>query len=162
MQIKYKILIITVSLTAAFAGGRLSTPVKIKTVIQTVEVEKKQSNTDTDSNQDKHKETVVKEVVKPDGEKETTTTTTEDTTLHKNTNTSTTDQTDISQTQSKEIIKDSNSKVTISGLVGVNALNVSKGLDFGVSISKPILGPIAIGLFGLKSGTVGFSLGIGI
>ncbi len=146
---KYKVGAVVVGLTTAFAFGRYSVPEKIKIETKVVEVEKKVVTVV----RDKHKNTKIVDVVKPDGSKETTTTVIEDTvTDRKSKETGTTNAASSSETTKGD------SKVTISALGGYD-LNSSK-LVYGLSLTKPILGPIALGVFGLSNKTLGFSLGL--
>lgn len=135
---------------AAFAFGRFTGPEKVRTV--TLEVEKKTEQTDTDKN--RHKKTISITLILPDGTKKTTTTTTDDT--EEKTKERSTD--DISKTSEKEVIRGA-AKVTVSALA---AINLTKGgtPDYGLAVSKPILGPITIGAFGFQSGAAGLSLGL--
>ena len=96
---------IFVALLAAFAAGRWMAPTK--TITQTVEVDKKTDDKNTDA-KDNTKTTIV-ETTKPDGTKTTTTVITDD----KDTKTSDKTTDDLSLTKSKEV-DHSVSKVTVS------------------------------------------------
>lgn len=149
-----KYLILLISALAVFAFGRYSAPDKVKIETKYVEVEKKSEKTDTD--RDKHKETTTTVVKAKDGSTTTTTKVVEDTKTDRKT--SEHDDTSVSQSTSKEITK--GSKVTVSALAGINLSDLTGGPDFGMSVSRPILGPITVGVFGFKSGVVGSSLGL--
>lgn len=138
-----KILVGLLALFVAFAFGRVSAPTK------TVEVDRKQVNTNTD--RDKHKETVVTEVSKPDGTKTTVTKTTEDTKTDRNTT-----ETDV---KSKEVTTNT-SKVTVAALVGFRLSDLTKPPVYGLSVYRPILGPITVGVWGLSDTTLGLSVGL--
>lgn len=159
MNTKSIILIAVLLALLGFAFGRWSAPEKVKTVTQTVEVEKHTQQNQTDTDRDKHREVVTTEVTRPDGTTEKTTKTVEDTSTERKTKS--TDSTVITQqtTQTKESTG-ATAKVTISALVGTNVTNIAGGLVYGGSISKPILGPIAVGLWGLTSGVAGCSVGL--
>jgi hypothetical protein len=150
MTTKQLIIIGVVLLLTAFAVGRWSAPEKVK--IQTVTVEKKTDDKQTAI--DDHKVTTITETDKPDGTK------VKKTVISDNKDTHIEDKKtdDLTQTTTKETEK-SSSKVTISALA---ALNVTKpGLPiYGASITRPILGPITVGLFGLQNGTAGVSVGL--
>ncbi len=139
-----------VALLTAFAVGRWSAPTKVK--IQTVEVEKKTD--DKKVNVDDHKLTTITETDKPDGTKVKTTTIADD----RNTKVEDKKTDDVSKSVVEELDK-TTSKITISALA---ALNVTKpGLPmYGASITRPILGPITVGIFGLQNGTAGVSVGL--
>ncbi len=147
METKTKIIIVSVSLALAFAAGRYSVPTK--TVIETkvVEVEKKQENKDID--REKHKTTVT--IERPDGSKETTVTETVGT--HINTETSI----DKESASSSKKTTEKAASVTVSGLAGLSDF---KTPVYGASITKPFLGPIAVGFWGLTNSTFGISLGL--
>jgi hypothetical protein len=130
----------------AFASGRFLAPTK--TVVQTVEVEKKQ----TDAEREKHKTTTTTVTEKPDGTKTTVTATTEDSNTKKSTKDDTTTDTTSTKTYG-------GSKTNISALAGVS-LGSGIPVTYGAEVSKSILGPIRAGVWGLTSGTFGVSLGL--
>lgn len=130
-----------VLLLAAFAFGRYTTPAKVETKTVTIEIEKVK--------QDTHTDTKIVEVKKPDG------------TITKTTET----KTDIVRTESKnEKTENTNQtiynkqSVTVSVLAGYNYSG--NELVYGASVSKPIIGPITIGLWGLTNRTFGASIGL--
>lgn len=151
MTTKQIIIIAAISLVTAFAVGRWSAPDKIK--IQTVEVEKKTEDKKVDV--DDHKLTTVTEVDKPDGTKTKTTVISD----VKDTQVADKKVDDLTKTESKEIDK-SSSKLTVSMLAGINVTNPTGAPIYGASISKPILGPITVGLFGFQNGMAGASIGL--
>jgi len=133
---KYIIGGVLLALVAAFAAGRYLTPTKVETKIVTVEVEKKHEETKT-------KTTTVK---KPDG---TTTTTTEsDTKVDTNTTTN---------SKSDTIVEHKVGTLNISALAGADV--TIPRLVYGLSVTKSIIGPVTIGLWGLSNKTVGGSIG---
>jgi len=135
-----------VALVLTFFAGRWSAPEHVKVVTQTVTVDKK---TDDET---KHEKVTKVEVKQPNGT-DTTTTTIVDDSEDKSTDDST-----VSQTTTKESSK-SSSKLTISALAGVNITSPGS-LIYGASISRPILGPVTVGLFGLSNGVGGASVGL--
>ncbi len=150
MSQKYKLIFIGGALVLAFTSGRWLAPTKVVTEVKTVEVEKKTDTTKTNTNE--HKTTVI--TTKPDGTSQTVIT--DDT----HTGSKTTDTTSITNTSdtTKEVTRPS-SKVTLSALGGVDIHNLSTPI-YGVSISKPILGPLTAGAWGLNTGAVGVSIGL--
>lgn len=149
MSAKVKVIVCIVTVATAYALGRWSSPVKVETKTVTVEVEKKES--DTDKNKAIH--TVVVETRKPDGTMEKTTTT--DTASYSDTKV--TDDTSKS-TETDKTITYNSSKVTVMATYG---LSLSTGTTvWGGSVSRPLLGPVAFGLFGLSNGIVGAQLGL--
>jgi hypothetical protein len=150
MTTKTMVIIGAVALLTAFAAGRWSAPQKVK--IQTVEVEKKTDDKKVDK--DDHKVTVITEVDQPNGTK------TKTTTIKDDSDTKVVDKkTDDTTTKTTIDVEKSSSKVTISALA---ALNVTKpGLPiYGASITRPLLGPVTMGVFGLQNGTAGVSVGL--
>lgn len=154
MNLQTKIGIAAALLAAAFAFGRWSAPTKIKTETKIVEVEKKTEETKKDEN--KNKKTTTHTKVSPDGTRETTTTTVE--TDRKSTDRSRTDDKSTTQVITKEVEK-SKSYVTISALAGMSFKDLTTPF-YGGSLSKPVLGPITLGVWGLTNGTGGVSIGL--
>jgi hypothetical protein len=144
----------SIGMLVAFAAGRWTGPEKIKTVVQTVTVEKK-TDDQTKKEQDHKKYTVV-ETTTPNGTKTKTTTITDDrgvTSTDKST-----DNTDTTQTKSKEVDK-SSSKLTLQVLAGLN-ITAPGTPTYGLSVSRNLLGPIVVGVFGMTNHTAGFSIGL--
>jgi|ERR1051326_3912424 lipopolysaccharide export LptBFGC system permease protein LptF len=171
METRTKIIISVVALAVAFASGRWLAPTKVKiekeVVVQEKIVEVEKKSTQTDKDQEKHKKTVKKEITRPDGTKEVITTTEDDTNTKQVTKVeddkSKQDDTTKVEKETKEVTR-SGSPVTISLLTGAS-LKFENGLSagpvvYGASVSKPILGPISMGLFGLNNGTFGVSVGL--
>lgn len=140
MELKQKVAIGTVALLIAFAGGRWTSPVKI------VETERKQTNTD----RDKHRETTTTETVTPGGTKTTVTKTTEDTKTER--------KTDTVDTKTKET--GSSSKVTVAALAGVRLNDLTKAPVYGLSIQRPLLGPLGAAVWGLSDTTLGVGISL--
>ena len=150
MTTKQMLIIGAVALLTAFAVGRWSAPEKVK--IQTVEVEKKTE--DKKIAIDDNKVTTITETDKPDGTKVKQTIITD----AKKTNVSDKKEDDTTKTMTKEIDK-SSSKLTLSLLAGVNVSNPTS-VAYGIAITRPILGPITVGLFGFQTGVIGASVGL--
>lgn len=146
MENKYKVIIALTLILTSFAFGRYSAPETIKTV----EIEKKTEDKTKDI--DKHKDTVIVEVINPDGTKTTTTKTVEDT------NTKVTDK-KTSETSKTEEETKSSSKTTLAALSGVQ-LQGTPEVVYGASVHRPIFGPIGIQVFGLSSKTFGIGLSL--
>lgn len=155
MENKTKIIIASVALLIAFAFGRYSAPEHVKIETKIVEIEKKV--VDTDTLRDKHREIVVKEVVRPDGTKEKVTTTVEDSNTSRKTRTE--EETSRTEEKLEEITR--GSKVTLAALVGA-PLSLSSPATpiYGGLIYKPILGPIGVGAWGFSNATFGASIGL--
>lgn len=153
MTNKTKVIIACAALLAAYAFGRFSAPEKVKTEIKTVEVEKKAESTDAN----KHKETTQTTVTHKDGTTETVTKTVEDTSKK----TKETDNLSLTQDKTKEIIYSSN-PVNISVLTGSTLSFSSNPIIYGGMISRKIIGPVTIGIWGMSNRTGGFTLGLSL
>ena len=133
----YKYIIALVILIGAFALGRFTVPTKTVTVEVEHKVEDTHNNTDT----------IIVEEVKPDGSKIT--------------------RTEIKSKTDTKIVSDIKNSTTvqktsplnISALAGIDVIHPT-GLIFGGHVSKQILGPVSIGIFGLSNGTAGLSVGL--
>jgi len=150
MTTKQIIIAGSLALLVAFAAGRWSSPEKV--ITKTVEVEKKTENKQVVV--DDHKKTTIVEVTKPDGTK------TKKTVITDNRDTKVDDKKtdDITKSTTKEIDR-STSKVTVLALASMNI--TSPGVPiFGAAITKPILGPITVGIFGFQNGVIGASIGL--
>lgn len=157
METKYKVIGVTVSLVTAFAFGRYTVPEHIKIETKVVEVERKKESIDKDVNQNKRKETTITETVKPDGTKEVTTKIIEDTVKEDKSKVAKVEADTKKEDTVKDIKKESG-RVDISALAGYD---FNKGqMTYGASVSRPILGPITLGAWGLVNGTVGMSAGL--
>lgn len=150
MTTKQILIISAIALATAFAFGRWSAPEKVK--IQTVEVEKKVDDKKTAV--DDHKLTTITETDKPDGTKVKTTVIADD----RNTKVDDKSVDTSAKTETKEIDR-SSSKVTVSFLGGI-AIASPYLPTYGVAVTKPVVGPLTIGLFGFQNGLIGASLGL--
>lgn len=157
MTTKTKAVIIATALLTSYAFGRFSAPEKIKIETKTVEEEKKTDQTQTDADRNRRRETTKTEVTRPDGTTEKTEKTVETSETHKETDRKDTSDTSTTSETSKEVTRGS-SKVTI-GALGAFRLT-SPTVSYGVWVSRPILGPITLGVFGLTDSTVGGMIGL--
>lgn len=138
---------------------------KVVTVEKTVTDESKKTKTETD--RDRHRETIVTEITHPDGRVEKTTRTVDHTETKRKTDQDTKteitqDKTEVTE-KTEERVRGS-SPVTVSALVGA-PISFSNGsllgpIVYGAHISKPLLGPISTGLWGLTPGVFGVSVGL--
>lgn len=147
MTKKTKVLIISVALLTSFALGRYTVPTK------TTETKDTSTTEDKTTDKTKHKKVTIVETTKPDGTKTKTTVITEDTDTHK------TDDSATHEIDTKETVR-GDSKVTISLLGAIQVNDLTQGIVYGLSATKPVLGPITIGVFGLTNKTVGASIGL--
>lgn len=147
MQTKNKVIIGVVSLLVAFALGRYSN--HSSTVVTHTDTQtdtKKEADKDTQT----HSVTVITK--EPNGEEKTTTTT--DTTTKSKTDTQTDSDTKTTQTVTPQKTGTLNLSL-LGGYDMVKAMPV-----YGASVTKNLIGPITIGVFGLSNGTVGASVGL--
>ena len=160
LNTKTKVGISVVALAAAFGAGRWATPEKIVIQTKTVEVEKKVEDTKKDVAQHVHKTTKTVVVDKPNGEKDTSTEVVED----DNNDTKTDDKVvdnKTSDTESTKTTSYASSKVSVMGMFGSQlSLPPFSPPVYGLSITKPVWGPLTVGAWGLSSGVAGISLGL--
>lgn len=146
MSYKNKIIISVVVLLTTFALGRYSASKPDTTFNQTTQ-------TDTNKHVDKDTSThsVATTTKAPDGTIKTVVITDivskKDTTIQKDIKTDTT----ATSTSKSD-------KVTIALLGGLNT--ITRLPVYGGSVSKELLGPITIGIWGLNNGTIGMSAGL--
>lgn len=158
MTTKTKIICAIIGFVASFAFGRYLAPTKIKIEEHTVTVDKSKDSKSVDTDINKHKETVVKEIVRPDGTKETTTTVTEDTVASRDSKEKSSSDKSTDKTTSKEITR-STGRLNISALASVDTTQPSTP-TYGVAVTRDVIGPISIGVFGFTNKTFGASLGL--
>lgn len=151
MTTKWKIAIAGIALLTSFAAGRWLAPEKIKTVKEIVTVKEKQKVRIVEK--DVHRTTTITEY--PDGRK--VTVIQDDSTQSSNTDSSS--RTNTNSRETTEITRGT-SKVTISALGGVSLLSDPLVTVWGVSVTKPILGPVTVGAWGLSNKHYGGSLGL--
>ncbi len=160
MENKIKVIIAVVSLVTAFAFGRWAAPDKVKIETRTVEVERKDSTLQKEQDRNRRKETTKTEVTKPDGTVEKTEKTVETADTHAETDKRDTATTEISKQETKEVTRGT-AKVTVAAMVGVD---LSPGqrppVWYGGTISKPILGPITVGVWYLTAPAAGATIGL--
>jgi len=147
LTLKYKISGAVAILLVTFALGRYSVnvvSVKTKESVAQVDVKKDTQNVVTKTHE--------VETKKPDGTVQTTIDTTIQAVTKNDDKETQTDKVDQTVTAAKT------STVNISLLAGYHYGDTSP--LYGASVSKELLGPITIGLFGLTNGTVGASVGV--
>lgn len=149
---KYVVLSVTFVL-GGVVGGFL-VPRKVVTETKIVEVERKTEEKQQDKNTKER--TTKTEKKNPDGSSETTTVTEKDTSVT----------TDVNRDVTKSSTIDSFSlSERVGGLTTVSVMgsvDVTKpsGYTLGLHVTKPILGPVSIGVFGFQDGRVGASVGL--
>lgn len=161
MQTKTKVTMMIVYSGGLIALGAFLVPTKTVTKIQTVEVEKKTSKDDTKIIQKKHRTATIVTVKKPDGESTTTTTITDDTGIDKDTK-STDTVVDNKDTKSEKTVEKTSGHLNISALAGANLFSDIKNSSilYGLGITRDLLGPFSVGLFGFNNGIAGCSIGL--
>jgi hypothetical protein len=157
LSLKNKVIIVICYTAACVAIGRYATPTKVKVETKTITVEKKSDDKNTETKKQNHKKTVTHTTIEPNGKKDIVSVTTDDndaynTVDEKKDNSDNTTQNTASETTGPV------DKVTISGLVGID-FKTGQPI-YGGSVSRPILGPITLGLFGLSNLSCGMSIGL--
>lgn len=153
---KRQIIAIAAAALIGLALGRYSLPAKVITKTETIEVDKKQS--ETDSNKQDHSVIIITKTVNPDGTTKTVTEIKKDVENQSETKTSEEDSKDTKT--SKEVIYDSG-KWSLSALAVTKPLSsLHPAITYGADISYKILGPFQVGVLGLTDGTLGVSFGI--
>ncbi len=143
----------------SFAFGRYSVPISVKTTDKITQSDTKTDTKSTDDNTNKDTKTITTDITAPDGTK--THTVTQEQDINHDRKTSQVDVDSRRQTEAKS------SEVTRSGArTNVAALGMAKASfssltpDYGVLVSRDVLGPINVGAFGFKSGNVGIAIGL--
>ena len=157
MTTKNKIIGVIALVLVSAAVGRYTAPEKIKIVTQTTQTDT--SQTDDNKDNSSHKETKTHEITHPDGTKEIITDTTED---HDSKDDSQKETSDSKTSVTDKEITKSSSHLTLSALAGVQVQSPTSGspLIYGAHITRDILGPINMGVWGMTNRTVGLSVGL--
>lgn len=145
---KTKALLVISGFFVSFAMGKYSNQ---KPEISTKINDKTVEQVDTDR-QD-HSQTVIVHTKTPDGTEKTTTTIKTDI----DTRTKDKDTTTIAETQ--VVSSTSRDLWTISAMVGLNPM-AGPVPTYGAQVSKKVLGPINVGVFGFTNGLIGASVGV--
>jgi hypothetical protein len=155
------IVIVIILLAASFMVGRYTTPTKTKTVVEEKVVEKEvvkfvevQAKTEK-----KDVETVVIEIISPDGTIRKETKIVDKTVLEEQKKidlNKQTDQTRISKRE--ETTESSSSEWMVSLMVSAKENNISEQ-NFGVHVQRRIIGPFYLGVYGEQNKGVGLSIG---
>lgn len=137
MTTRVKVLLIILGLVTTFAFGRYS-----------VNYDKTETKTEN-KEKDKEKDTTTTTTTtkKPDGETTTTTTTQTHTETHTSTE------------RSDKVVITAPKMTNVSLLIAVPSFRELVPV-YGLSVTRPILGPITVGVFGLTNGTIGASAGL--
>lgn len=149
MQNKTIAIVSIVAIIVTFALGRYSATSSTTTLDET-------SKTDTQINADVNTHTSTHSVTEQHPDGTTTITTDTDTTKEATKSTTKDNTTAIDQT----VVQNKRSAINVSLLAAYDGHNPGTPIVYGASVSKEVLGPITIGLFGLTSGTVGMSVGV--
>lgn len=150
---KRPLLLIGLVALVSFLIGKHSTPdrVKIETKIETKYVERSQETKARDKDQ------VTTRITKPNG------TIFERTRLVSSTRT---EKTSAIQADTKaetvKVIENRINPVHVSLLVGVPLTELEKGFVYGAQISKTLIGPFTLGVFGFLDARLGISIGINL
>ena len=143
------IFVFIVSMSISFLAGRSS--------VITPNVET-QTNTSTKTNEkqdvDTHTITHTVTTKEPNGEEKTSTVTVTDT------STKTDKVVEQTQQTKQEVTVSKSRPLNVSALVALDVKDPSRGFAYGVSVTKEVLGPVTVGLWGLTNGNLGLSAGI--
>lgn len=151
MSAKAWLIAIVVALVAGLAIGRYSLPAKVVTEVKTVEAEKKSTQTD----RDRKVETTITETKASDGTETKTTKIVDDSTTKRQTNTDT-----KTDTASRQETTSKGATLSLSALAGVNPFASIPTMRYGGHISREVLGPVTIGVWGFSDATFGLSVGL--
>lgn len=141
---KQPVIIISVLLLVSFAAGRYSVSnptVKTEVTKNTEEAVK--------TNKVTHKVTTITK--DPSGK--------DITTITEDTASNTDKVIDSTTTEKQTIVPAKRNSVNVSALASVNFTRSSMPV-YGASVSKEIIGPITVGVFGLTDSTIGVSIGL--
>lgn len=163
----YRALAIGAAVLTAFATGRWFAPTKVitETKTVTVEVETKDTKnaTSVDKDRDRHVERETIEVVRPDGTRETKTRVVENSSTDTHRVSSTTESTTSSSTNERDTRTETtreSGRVNLSVLGGIKLNDFAAGPKIGGHVSRNILGPITLGVWGMNDLTFGASVGL--
>lgn len=145
------------ALASCFAAGRYTAPVKVVTETKVVEKEVIKKELVTVTDQIKHRETTITEKTNTDGSKEKTTKIVEDTTTDKKSDAKESDKTEKKETDTKEVTKES-SKLNIAAMAGFDFGSPTP--VYGAQVTRTLIGPFFMGVWGLSNKTAGMSLGL--
>lgn len=144
---KRNIIIAVVALALAYLAGRYTAPMSTKTDITQNEKSKTKEEESTE------KRTIKKEIVHPDGTKETVIID-EDIKKKKETE-ETKKETKIVKEETR-----AGSRTTLSALAGTKVKLGALEPVYGGMVTRDIIGPIHVGAFGLSSGVGGIAVGV--
>lgn len=171
---KKKATILLVTLLVGIGIGRFAAPTKTIEKTET-KTETKTNTSSSETNTNKANQEIDKknnkiyvrvETILPDGTRRIETkivdkgTITIDTSSNGSDNKNTTTTTDTATSAATEKILERGGTVDIFALASKDINNLSSPPAFGGLISKKVLGPIAVGAFGLSNGVAGISLGV--
>jgi hypothetical protein len=145
MTLPKKAFLAGVALLAAFAFGRHSA-----TFAPTTTVAETKKEVEKEINKEVRENTVIVHEKQPDG-KETTTTI-----INKETKT-VTNETKNTESSTKTVVK--RSLTTVNGLIGTSVNDLNQRI-YGISVTREVLGPVTVGVWGLTNGTAGVSVGL--
>lgn len=144
---------------ASFAVGRYTVPEHIKIETKTVEVIKEVKVEDKTRAKKKDKKYTRTVTIHPDGSSISVSEIVENSSDIIKDDKKTNTETNIAKDETKEVTR-GGSRFNISALAGANPLRPTDGLDYGLSVTKDLIGPITIGAWGLSNGIGGLSLGV--
>lgn len=145
MRLRYKLLLLSIALLLAFAAGRWLVPQKVKVIT------KVQTVVQTVVKHDTHVRTVTIVTQKPDGTKITKTTVTHDSSTETGVKVE-------HKKDHKKVVSTSQPQYEIAAIAGYDFHTSHK--VYGAMVSKQVLGPVNLGVWGLSNSEIGISVGV--
>lgn len=142
IPLKFKVIIYVVALALTFGIGRYTAPGS-ETKSQTITQEKEKEKT--------HTQATTTTIKTPDGTEKTVTVT--DVVA-----TSTTVKSENNTTQT--VLRAEHKTLNVSLMAGYDIRDVGAAPRYGLTVTKEILDPLTIGIWGISNSTVGLSVGI--
>lgn len=143
----------------SFAFGRYSVPASVKTTDKIIQSDTKTDTKSTDVATDTSSKTTTTDITAPDGTKTHTIIQEQDVNHDNKTSQVDIDSRRQTETKTSEITR-SGARTNVAALGMAKASFSSLTPDYGVLVSRDVLGPINVGAFGFKSGNIGIAIGL--
>ena len=157
---KKKISLLLVLLVCSFALGRYTVPTSIKEETKTAKVEDKKDISKEKTVTDKKYKIIVKEEKRPDGTVVRTETKVYDN-KKENTKTDKKEEKVAESSESKKETKREGSRLSFSLLAGTRFnFTSTTPIDYGIMVSRDVIGPFHLGVFAFTSKLVGLGVGV--
>ena len=157
---KKKISIVVIALICSFALGRYTVPTSVKEESKTAKTDQKKDTSNETVKSDRKYKIIVKEERRPDGTIVRTETKVYDN-KKENSKTDTKEENKSETSETKKEVKRDGSRLSLSLLAGTKFnFSSTTSIDYGIMISRDVIGPFHLGAFGFTSGLVGFGVGV--